>query len=62
MAMSVVEHALLAVQLTGNTGVNPGRPRRCDQGKRSIILYAIVACWSDEKAIARPWESEDLPT
>lgn len=50
---------------TGNTGVNPGRPRRCDQAPRPAVskpLRTAVRCGPREKACSRPSLGVRRPT
>jgi hypothetical protein len=50
---------LLGVPITGNTGENPGRPRRCDQViLGSAYLSAIVTPRQGEGMTRRPDASE----
>lgn len=50
---------------TGNSGVNPGRPRRCDQATRSAASghcgAAIRRGLARRHAADEVWKSEDLP-
>ena len=47
------EEAAAFVRQTGNSGVNPGRPRRCDQAPRSAVSSHCGACAAREKACSR---------
>jgi hypothetical protein len=47
------EEAAAFVRQTGNSGVNPGRPRRCDQAPRPAVSSHCGACAGREKACSR---------
>ena len=47
------EEAAAFVRQTGNTGVNPGRPRRCDQALRPAVSSHCDAHAGREKACSR---------
>ena len=57
--------AVARLRQTGNTGVNPGRPRRCDQAPRSAVskpLRTALRCGLREKACSRPSLGVRRPT
>lgn len=57
--------ALARFRQTGNTGVNPGRPRRCDQAPRPAVSKPLrsAACRDPrEKACSRPSLGVRRPT
>ena len=54
----------LALRVKGNSGVNPGRPRRCDRAKRRRTSFGHCDSQRENREKAhrfRARESEDLP-